>query len=299
MNENMLKQKRIIGFSLGIFLIIVELVAFAISFVLKKMNIITQNNINLVTYIINAISIYVIGYGILKVTLRNIETSPKKEKTKIRFSEILLLICITIGSGQIVNIITQIIISSFKMLFNIQINNNVTNLLQESNPLYMIIFAAILGPIMEELIFRKTLMEKLRIYGDKTAIIYTSIAFGLFHCNLAQIPYAIAVGCILGYAKVKTNSITVPILLHIIINSLSVILMIALKRTSWIAMILIMLFILTCVVLTLVFIPIKLSKKEVQIENESKYEKNGLYKNIGYIFSVIAIVIITIVSSIG
>ena len=88
MNENMLKQKRIIGFSLGIFLIIVELVAFAISFVLKKMNIITQNNINLVTYIINAISIYVIGYGILKVTLRNIETSPKKEKTKIKIERL-------------------------------------------------------------------------------------------------------------------------------------------------------------------------------------------------------------------
>lgn len=299
MNENMLKQKKIIGFSLGVFLIIVELCAFAISFVLKKMNVITQNNINLITYIINAISIYVIGYGSLKLMLKNTETSPKKEQTKIKFSEIPLLICITIGSGQIVNIVTQIIINSFKVLFNIQINNNVTNLLQESNPLYMIIFAAILGPIMEELIFRKTLMEKLRIYGDKTAIIYTSIAFGLFHCNFAQIPYAIAVGCILGYAKVKTNSITLPILLHIIINSLSVILMIALKKTSWIAMILIMLFILTCVVLTLVFIPIKLSKKEVQIENESNYEKKGLYKNIGYIFSVIAIVIITIVSSIG
>ena len=61
MNENMLKQKKIIGFSLGVFLIIVELCAFAISFVLKRMNVITQNNMNLITYIINAISISVIG----------------------------------------------------------------------------------------------------------------------------------------------------------------------------------------------------------------------------------------------
>ena len=37
---------------------------------------------------------------------------------------------------------------------------------------------------------------------------------------------------------------------------------------------------------------------EVKIENESKYEKKNLYKNIGYIFSVISIVILTIVSAI-
>ena len=35
-----------------------------------------------------------------------------------------------------------------------------------------------------------------------------------------------------------------------------------------------------------------------KIENESKYEKKNLYKNIGYIFSVISIVILTIVSAI-
>ena len=39
-------------------------------------------------------------------------------------------------------------------------------------------------------------------------------------------------------------------------------------------------------------------EKEVKIENESKYEKKNLYKNIGYIFSVISIVILTIVSAI-
>ena len=59
-----------------------------------------------------------------------------------------------------------------------------------------------------------------------------------------------------------------------------------------------MLLIFACIILTLIFVSIKLSNKEVKIENESKYEKKNLYKNIGYIFSVISIVILTIVSAI-
>lgn len=298
MKENILKQKKLIGFSLGIFLIVTETFAFLISIMLKKMNYITTENSNLIKYIVNAISIYVIGYGLLKLMLKNVETIPKKAKVKLKFTDVILLICITIGGAQIANIVTQIIIKIIQIIFNIKINNGVTELLSKSNPVYMVIFAAILGPIMEELIFRKTLLEKLRAYGDKTAIIYTAIAFGLFHCNFAQIPFAIVVGCILGYAKVKTNSMLLPIVLHISINTLSVILTIALQKASVVVMAIIILLIFICIILTLIFVPIKFATNKIQIDNKGKYEKRNLYKNIGYIFSVVTIVIITIVSNI-
>ena len=221
---------------------------------------------------------------------------PKKKK--ITIANFLLLIAILIGSAQIVNIITQIILTIIKSIFSIQINNNVAELMETSDSISLILFAVILGPLFEELIFRGTLLKKLRVFGDKTAIIYTAIAFGLFHCNIAQIPFAITAGLILAYTVVKTNNIVYSIILHMILNGLSVALTILLKGNQYIIIMLIMLLIFACIILTLIFVPIKLSNKEVKIENESKYEKKNLYKNIGYIFSVISIVILTIVSAI-
>ena len=298
MSENILKQKKKIGISLGIFLIISNLVAYALTFLSNKLDITSYANRYLISYLINAISIYLIGYGIIKLILKNTDDIEKKEKKKLKFSEFLLLICITIGGSQILNVVTQIIISIIKIIFKIEINNNITTLMQESNIIYLVIFAAILGPIFEELIFRGTMLKKLRLYGDKTAIIYTAIAFGLFHCNIAQIPFAIACGLILGYAYVKTNNIIYPIILHIILNSISVLLITLLKYELWLPIVLIILLILICIILTLVFVPINLATHKVKIENESKYEKKNLYKNIGYIFSIIVVIILTVVSAI-
>lgn len=298
MDENILKQKKKIGISLGIFLIISYLAAYALTFLVNKLNIANNENKYLITYIINAISIYLIGYLFTKLILKNTDEIAKKEKKKLKFSEFLLLVCITIGGAQITNIATQMIMTIVKLIFKIEINNDITTLIQESNTIYLIIFAAILGPIFEELIFRGTMLKKLRVYGDKTAILYTAIAFGLFHCNIAQIPFAIVCGLILGYVVVKTNNIIYPIILHIILNSISVILTILLKLNLLPVIALIMLFVLTCIILTLVFVPIKLATNKVKIENESKYEKKNLYKNIGYIFSIIVVIILTIVEAI-
>lgn len=298
MDENILEQKKKIGISLGIFLIISYLAAYALTFLVNKLNIANNENKYLITYIINAISIYLIGYLFTKLILKNTDEIEKREKKKLKFSEFLLLVSITIGGAQITNIATQMIMTIVKLIFKIEINNDITTLIQESSTIYLIIFAAILGPIFEELIFRGTMLKKLRVYGDKTAILYTAIAFGLFHCNIAQIPFAIVCGLILGYVVVKTNNIIYPIILHIILNSISVILTTLLKLKLWPVIVLIMLFVFTCIILTLVFVPIKLATNKVKIENESKYEKKNLYKNIGYIFSIIVVIILTIVEAI-
>ena len=292
MKDKIKIQKIKLGLSIGVLGIVSTITAYLITLLVSKINIVTEHNKFVITYLINAISIYVIGYGSIKLLLE------KKEKKKLKISNFLSLIAILIGSAQIVNIITQIILTIIKSIFSIHINNNVAELMETSDSISLILFAVILGPLFEELIFRGTLLKKLRVFGDKTAIIYTAIAFGLFHCNIAQISFAITAGLILAYTVVKTNNIVYSIILHMILNGLSVALTILLKGNQYIIIMLIMLLIFACIILTLIFVPIKLSNKEVKIENESKYEKKNLYKNIGYIFSVISIVILTIVSAI-
>ena len=81
----------------------------------------------------------------------------------------------------------------------------------------MFLYACILGPISEELLFRGVVLRTMRPWGKQTAILVSAVVFGLFHGNVAQIPFAFAVGMVLGYVTVE-YSITWAIVLHIFNN---------------------------------------------------------------------------------
>jgi membrane protease YdiL (CAAX protease family) len=90
-----------------------------------------------------------------------------------------------------------------------------------SSPVGMFFAMIFVGPVLEELIFRKILFERLRVYGSGTAVIITAILFGLYHGNIEQIPYATCMGIILGSIMAITGDIRLTILFHFINNLLS------------------------------------------------------------------------------
>lgn len=83
----------------------------------------------------------------------------------------------------------------------------------------MILYAAIVGPVAEELVFRGFLMRRFQAWGKVFAIVMSSVLFGLFHMNFVQIPYAIIVGIVLAYTAMEYG-IKWSILFHIINNSI-------------------------------------------------------------------------------
>lgn len=86
-----------------------------------------------------------------------------------------------------------------------------------------IVCVGILGPILEELLFRgavtKVLLKK---YNPLVAILISGLLFGIFHMNPAQIVGATLVGFVLAWIYYKTRSLIPCILIHIMNNSLSV-----------------------------------------------------------------------------
>ena len=86
-----------------------------------------------------------------------------------------------------------------------------------SDTFSMFLYAGLFAPVVEELIFRGFVMQSLKPYGKKFAIISSAILFGLFHGNLFQSPYAFLVGLVLGYAAME-HSIGWAMLLHMINN---------------------------------------------------------------------------------
>lgn len=81
----------------------------------------------------------------------------------------------------------------------------------------MFLYASLLGPISEELLFRGLLLRTLQPYGKKFAILATAFLFGMFHGNMIQTPYAFAVGLVLGYVAVE-YSLGWAVLLHVLNN---------------------------------------------------------------------------------
>ena len=84
-----------------------------------------------------------------------------------------------------------------------------------------IMIPVIIGPILEELIFRKLMIDRIRNYGEKTAIIFSAVCFGLFHGNLTQFLYAGCVGLFLGYVYAKTGKVWHTMIMHMLMNASS------------------------------------------------------------------------------
>ncbi|MCR4782651.1 MAG: CPBP family intramembrane metalloprotease [Lachnospiraceae bacterium] len=86
----------------------------------------------------------------------------------------------------------------------------------------MIVYACVLGPILEELAFRGITFRYARMsFNFWIANIFQAVLFGAFHMNVIQGIYAGLLGLVLGYLFEKSGNLTICILVHMFFNSLS------------------------------------------------------------------------------
>jgi len=83
----------------------------------------------------------------------------------------------------------------------------------------MIVLAAIVAPITEELIFRAGLFRYLRTRIPRAlALILPALLFALLHGNLAAFTPLCALGVFFALAYERTGSIAVPMIAHALFN---------------------------------------------------------------------------------
>lgn len=86
----------------------------------------------------------------------------------------------------------------------------------------LIFISSVLIPaIVEEILFRGVLLHTLLPYGQMFAIIFSSAAFSIMHCNPLQFLYAFFGGVIFSYVALKSGSIFYCIVLHFANNLIS------------------------------------------------------------------------------
>ena len=103
------------------------------------------------------------------------------------------------------------------------------NLMEEqfinlTNSLTGALSIGVIGPIIEELIFREGVEGYMLRNGVPkwTAITVSALTFGIIHLNPAQMPFAAAMGFLLGIIYYKTGNIVITSILHILNNSVAV-----------------------------------------------------------------------------
>lgn len=95
--------------------------------------------------------------------------------------------------------------------------NALLDLAMDTNPV-KVLAMVIVAPLLEELIFRKALIDRTRQYGEKWAVILSGLLFGLFHMNFFQFFYAFFVGVLFAYIYVRTGKFSYVAILHAIVN---------------------------------------------------------------------------------
>ena len=82
----------------------------------------------------------------------------------------------------------------------------------------MLIYSVIGAPILEELAFRKLLLDKVHPYGGTCAAFVSALLFGLMHGNSAQFLLAFCLGLLLATVYLYTGRVIYTIFLHFMIN---------------------------------------------------------------------------------
>lgn len=92
--------------------------------------------------------------------------------------------------------------------------------------LFGLLAITVLGPIMEEFLFRGAITKiLLTSYSPRKAILVSAALFGLFHLNPAQLVPAFLMGILFAWVFYKTGSLLLCMVMHILNNSISMALM--------------------------------------------------------------------------
>lgn len=138
----------------------------------------------------------------------------------LRFSQwfVYLLMCLPIiWVGNLLGTALSALLSSGKA------DNRITQMMSGSNWFVMVIATVVVAPLVEEWLFRKQIIGRLRRYGEKPAIVLSALFFGLFHLNLYQFFYAFGLGLLFGYVYTRTSRLRYSVALHMAINANSAI----------------------------------------------------------------------------
>lgn len=131
----------------------------------------------------------------------------KRKEKKVKVTDYFPVVYLGIGMAVALNM----------LIFLFNLNNEMADL----NIYLAILSSGIIGPILEEMLFRYVFLNRLRnFFTTRNAILLSSLVFALLHGNIITMIYAFIMGFIFAYVYVKYDNIKVSIMCHIGANTI-------------------------------------------------------------------------------
>ena len=210
-------KKLFSGIGWGYVLFVVLMYAFQYLFVLP-LALAGMNPGVPVLMLISEFAMYGCAFPLFYLWMRRLPKWKMRDKKKLPPGQFFLWILFSFGAGYLTNIIGQLLIYAVSTITGMTMDNPVNQMLETLGPGSLLLYVVIIAPLMEELIFRKLLIDRIIPYGQKTAIIISGVAFGLFHGNFFQFFYACVLGMIFAYLYTETGTMWYGVIIHAIIN---------------------------------------------------------------------------------
>lgn len=139
---------------------------------------------------------------------------------------------ICMGGVYFGNLIGQLLMAVVSAITGQPMVNQVEEMIMDMSLWAVIVSAVILAPIMEELIFRKLVLDRLAGYGPAVAMVVSALVFGLAHGNFYQFFYAFLLGLIFAYIYLRTGKVRYSMMLHMMVNFCGSVIPILLLRVA-------------------------------------------------------------------
>ena len=165
-------------------------------------------------YIIADLFVVILGNKLTGIKLR-----PLFNTKGFSSSFLLMGVVIAIGMNLLAIIVASLTETAFEELFGFMLTS------PDDNPpsmIYMIVdcvYAIIIAPIIEEIVFRGFVLKNFSRYNVYTGIVLSGLFFGLMHGNFYQFIFTVPFGMALAYMTVKSNSILPAIFAHFLANA--------------------------------------------------------------------------------
>lgn len=171
----------------------------------------------IISNLLSVVTLYGLGFPAFYAILRRLPrdtVQPEKMGGKSFFGAL----CVSIAAMMAGNYLSQILIITFEQAMGGSLQNPVEAATEGTAWWVNLIFVGLLAPIMEELVFRKILCDRLLPLGEGYTVVLSAVIFGLAHGNFFQFFYAFALGLLFALIYVKTGRIRYTIAYHAIIN---------------------------------------------------------------------------------
>lgn len=163
--------------------------------------------------------LFLVGYPVMYLLVKRV---PKTEIPKKKLGIGMMIVTVLVSYFIMItcNILGLIINAQIGKATGKGLMNPIVDVIGSMNPIVQVLVVMIAAPIVEELVFRKLIVDRVYKYGEVLAAITSGLMFGLFHGNFQQFIYAFGGGVFFAFIYIRTGKIIYTMICHVVINTI-------------------------------------------------------------------------------